>query len=126
MDEQRTLFANEAFYLAFTQKDVPAMERLWAQHHPLVCVHPGWEALCDRDEIIASWQQILRNPRQPGMDFLNPMVHAYPGMSVVVCYEKLPGGVCVATNGFVEEGGEIRLVLHHAGACAHPPDDVGR
>ncbi len=124
MDEQDVLFANEAFYLAFTQKDVAAMDALWARHAPLVCVHPGWDLLTDRGEIMASWQQILRNPRQPGMDFHHAVAHVYPGFALVTCYEQLPGGVCVATNGFVSEQGGVRLASHHAGACAHPPDDL--
>ncbi len=122
MDEQSALFTNEAFYLAFTQKDVDAMDALWASSQPLVCVHPGWEALTDRQEILASWQQILRNPRQPGMDFHHAVAHSYADLVLVTCYEQLPGSVCVATNGFVEEAGVVKMVLHHSGACAHPPD----
>ncbi len=122
MDEQSALFANEAFYLAFTQKDLSAMDALWASEHPLICVHPGWEVLTDRQEILSSWQQILRNPRQPGMDFHNAVANVLGGVVLVTCYEQLPGGVCVATNGFVEEAGDVRMVLHHSGACAHPPE----
>ena len=122
MDVQSALFANEAFYLAFTQKDVDAMDALWAKDSDLVCVHPGWDILTDREEIMASWQQILRNPQQPGMDFHQARPHGFANMVVVTCYEQLPGGVCVATNGFVEEGGTVRMVLHQAGPCAHPPE----
>ena len=124
LDEQDALFANEAFYLAFSQKDVDAMESLWATTQPLVCVHPGWERLTDRDEIIASWQQILRNPRQPGMDFHHAVASSYGSLVLITCYEQLPGGICLATNGFVAEQGAARMVLHHSGACAHPPDGI--
>ena len=119
-DSQQALFANEAFYLAFTHKDCDAMDALWARDAPLICVHPGWQRLVDRDEIMASWRRILDNPGQPGMDFLEPLVHASAGIQFVTCYEQLPGGYCLATNGFVREGDQWRMILHHSGACADP------
>lgn len=117
-ETQQALFTNEAFYLAFSQKDPDAMDALWSAQAPLVCVHPGWRRLTDREQIMASWRLILENPDQPGMDFLEPEVHAYPSMTLVTCYEQLPTGVCLATNGFVFEGADCRMVLHHSGACA--------
>jgi len=119
-DTQQVLFANEAFYLAFSQKDAAAMDSLWSREAPLICVHPGWRRLTERNEIISSWRSILENPDQPGMDFLEPQVHEYDGLKLVTCYEQLPGGVCLATNGFVFEGEDCRMVLHHSGACAQP------
>ena len=121
IDTQNALFANEAFYLAFTERDIDAMDGLWAQRAPVVCVHPGWPALNDRTSVMESWRRILTNPAQPGMDFLEPQCHAYPGIVLVTCYEQLPGGTCVATNGFVDESGAVRMVLHHASACAAVP-----
>ena len=120
-ETQQVLFSNEAFYLAFSQKDATSMDALWSRRHPLVCVHPGWRRLTDRGEIMESWQRILAHPDQPGMDFLEPVVHAYAGLALVTCYEQLPGGVCLATNGFVFEEEGCRMVLHHSGACAHSP-----
>ena len=73
--EQQVLFSNEAFYLAFSQKDVDAMDAIWSRSAPLVCVHPGWRRLTERDEIMDSWRRILQNPNQPGMDFLHPDAH---------------------------------------------------
>ncbi len=123
MTRNDALFTNEAFYMAFTEKDPAAMARLWARHHPTVCVHPGWPALTERDAILRSWESILSNPDQPGMDFADPVIHDLGGTVLVTCYELLPGGTCVATNGFVEEDGGIRMVLHHAGACVRPDSE---
>jgi hypothetical protein len=120
-DAQAALFANEAFVLAFTRRDAVAMEALWARREPLVCIHPGWRRLVGRDEIMESWRRILSNPDQPGMDFYDAEVHALPGVALVTCYEELPGGVCLATNGFVLEDGAPRIVLHHSGVCSSPP-----
>ena len=120
--EQQVLFSNEAFYLAFSQKDLQAMDALWSKTAALVCVHPGWRRLTRREEVIESWRRILENPGQPGMDFLEPAVHDYGAMVLVTCYEVLPNGVCLATNGFVREGDRWQMVLHHSGACAQPPE----
>ena len=113
---QQVLFSNEAFYLAFSQKDVAAMDAMWSRSAPLVCVHPGWR----RKAIMESWRRILENPDQPGMDFLEPEVHDHGAVMLVTCYEALPNGVCLATNGFVYEGERWQMVLHHSGACAEP------
>ena len=115
---EQVLFQNEAFYLAFSQKDLAAMDGIWSREAPLVCVHPGWRRLTVRAEIMASWQSILENPNQPGMDFQEPAVHDYGPMQIVSCYEVLPGGVCLASNGFVREADAWKMVLHHSGACA--------
>ena len=122
---QQVLFSNEAFYLAFSGKDIDAMDGLWSRQASLVCVHPGWRRLTDREAILDSWRRILGNPDQPGMDFLQPVVHDLGSTKLVTCYEALPSGVCLATNGFTEEADGWRMVLHHSGACAQPIESPG-
>ena len=122
--EQQVLFANEAFYLAFSQKDLAAMDALWSETAPLVCVHPGWLRLTDRAEIMGSWRAILENPAQPGMDFLEPVAHGHGALQLVTCYEALPGGICLATNGFIREDESWKMVLHHSGACGQARGEV--
>ena len=123
--EEEALFANDTFYLAFTRKDFPAMQRLWAATHATLCIHPGWHALRGRDEIFESWRHILGNPQQPGIDFYNATAETFGSVVLVTCYEELPGSICVATNGFVEEDGGMRMFHHHSGACANPPAPRG-
>ena len=38
--------------------------------------------------------------------------------------EQLDGGVCVATNGFVLEDGELRMAWHQSAQCQSPPPNV--
>ena len=45
------LFANEAFYRAFADREMPAMVDLWATEAPVSCIHPGHEPLLEYDEI---------------------------------------------------------------------------
>ena len=124
-DEQLALFANDTFYLAFAQKDFRVMERLWAQRHPTLCIHPGWPAITERKQIVHSWRRIMDNPEQPGIDFYNASANSIGPVVMVSCYEELPGAVCIATNGFVKEQGEMRLFHHHSGPCANPPPPIG-
>lgn len=123
-DEQLALFANDTFYLAFAQRDIGVMERLWAQRHPTLCIHPGWPAMTERKQIVRSWRRILNNPEQPGIDFYNVSASVIGSVVMVYCYEELPGSICVATNGFVKEQGEMRLFHHHSGPCANPPPPI--
>lgn len=122
MSPEEALFANDSFYLAFAARDIEHMDALWARHHPVICLHPGWPALTDRAEIVDSWQRILSNPAQKPIDVYN--AEAYPlGDSVaVVCYEELGENVMVATNLFITEADRIVLAHHQAGPCGQPPE----
>ena len=62
-DTAELLFANEAFYHVFRSRDLAAMEALWARRAPIACVHPGWQALITREAVMASWSDILSNPK---------------------------------------------------------------
>ena len=93
--EEHALFANDTFYMAFAEKDIQAMERLWAADHATFCIHPGWPMIAGRREILASWRRILGNPEQPGIDF------------------------------FIAEHGGMKLFHHHSGPCANPPPPSG-
>ena len=115
-------FANEAFYLAFNQRDVAAMEALWSARHEAVCLHPGWPALIGREAIMDSWRSIFANPDQPPVTFHGASpCRMGAGTVAVVCYEVVAGSTMVATNLFVEEDGQPKLVLHQSGLCARPP-----
>ena len=119
-DESAVLAANDAFYRAFAARDLPALERLWAQRAAVVCIHPGWQPLHGRDAVLGSWKDILGNPEAPSIACFRPTVHVLGEVAFVVCNERLPGAELVATNIFVREDGEWRLVQHHAGGVAVP------
>ena len=121
MNDDQALFANDTFYLAFAHRDIETMDRLWAKHCPVICVHPGWPAITERDEIINSWKAILENPEQSGIDFYNTVAHSHQAMVFVTCYEEVPGGICIATNAFVTEDDDIKMCVHHSGQCLLPP-----
>jgi len=115
------LFANEGFYLAFTEGDVDAMDRLWSGKPSVLCVHPGWPALTTRPAVMESWARILENPGRPQVAFHVQEVMPMGEVVAVVCYEQVGGAVMLASNWFAEEGGTVRMVGHHAGVCGNPP-----
>jgi len=112
------LAANQRFYAAFNDGDFDAMEDLWAHRAPVVCIHPGWPALIDRDEIVESWRQILSNVEGNAIRSIEPRVLVHGETAIVVCQEVLPGGLLVATNGFIREDGVWRMMHHQASPLA--------
>ncbi|NKB45834.1 MAG: DUF4440 domain-containing protein [Alphaproteobacteria bacterium] len=113
-DEEAVLFANDRFYAAFAGKDVESMERLWGSER-IICVHPGWPPLHGREEVMESWQGILGEDSAPEVRCRTPRVTIFGNMAIVVCIEELEAAFLCATNVFVREDAEWRLIHHQAG-----------
>ena len=114
-NREAVLFANDAFYSAFAERDMAAMEALWATEAPVAVIHPGWQALTGRDEVMESWQAILEGPNPPEITCHGASAHVCGDLAYVLCYEQVGGGFLVATNLFVREGGAWRMIHHQAG-----------
>jgi|SRR6516162_2357110 len=114
-DNDAVLAANLEFYRAFAARDLAAMDGLWAQRAPVACLHPGWTTLKDRNAIIESWRGILSNPDAPRIACFDEQVFLYDNVALVVCEEELDGGTLAASNLFIREDDEWRIVHHHAG-----------
>jgi ketosteroid isomerase-like protein len=116
------LAANEAFYAAFTHGDVLRMGRLWASHATVTCLHPGMQVLHGRDAVMRSWQAILRVRPELPLRCLAPRVQLVGSVALVTCYEAAGDGPghLAATNVFLQESGEWKMVLHQAGPLQHP------
>jgi len=121
-EDQAILFANEAFYSAFSSCDVMAMDAVWAIKAPLICVHPGGAPITGRAAIMASWTDILNHQASGGMRFDGAKAVTIDDVAFVTCFERLGEGALSATNAFVREGRRWRMVLHHAGACVEAPE----
>ena len=113
--EAEVLATNQAFYDAFARGDLPAIDALWAQSAPVACIHPGWDALHGRDEVMASWRAILSGDGSPGIRCARPSAHLVGESAYVICTEVLGDAELVATNVFCREDGGWKLVLHQAG-----------
>jgi hypothetical protein len=116
--ELDVLEANAAFYRAFSAHDPGAMEAVWARHAPVACVHPGWDALDGRDEVLRSWRAILGSPEAPQIRCTGAQARVLGEVAWVVCHEELPGARLVATNLFVREDAAWRMVHHQASPMA--------
>src|SRR5437763_16536360 len=113
--------ANQAFYDAFDRRDFAALAALWSSQRPVSCIHPGWDVIIGRDEVLASWRNILANPAAPPIQCRDPTPLLEGPLGAVICHEILPDGVTVATNLFAEEDGVWRMVHHQAGAVMAIP-----
>ena len=121
-EEAAVLFANDAFYNAFTTRDLEALEALWSRDAPVVCVHPGWAPLFGYQDVMQSWANILSAPTSPEIACRDPKTHFLSEETcMVTCYEILGGGALVATNIFVKEGTDWRMVHHQASPANVPP-----
>lgn len=114
-EEQAVLDANQAFYKAFAARDMAAMERIWALEASVCCIHPGWAPLMGRAQVIESWAAIISDPGAPEISCGETNAVLYQHCALVVCREYLPLGQLLASNLFVLENGDWRLVQHHAG-----------
>ena len=117
-ETKAVLAANAAFYQAFAGRDVEAMGRLWADREQSVCIHPGWDALHGYALIMASWHDILANPGSPDVRATDARASVHGELGIVTCHEILPDGVLVATNLFVRQDGDWRMMHHQAGPTA--------
>jgi len=112
------LAANEAFYRAFNDHDIEAMDALWARELPVACVHPNWVILHGREEVMDSWRGILGNRDQPRVVSGGSTVHVLGDVAYVLTQELVSGQPLAATNLFALEAGEWRLIHHHSSPVA--------
>ena len=103
------------------------MAALWAEHCPVACLHPGAALLSGREEVLASWAQILGAANRPDIRCRAPKAFVQGETGFVVCYEEVQGGHLIATNIFTREAGQWRMVHHQAGpAPGVPPKETSK
>jgi ketosteroid isomerase-like protein len=122
-EAEAVLFANEAFYRAFADRDLAAMEALWAKRAPVACIHPGWGALEGRATVMQSWRGIMGNAASPKIRPRAARAHLLGEVAYVICFEEIDGQFLLATNLFVREDGRWKLAHHQAGPTNDAPPD---
>ncbi|HKJ71441.1 MAG TPA: nuclear transport factor 2 family protein [Gammaproteobacteria bacterium] len=115
------LFANQAFYHAFNSRDADFMDRIWARHAPVACIHPGWDPLVGREAVMESWRQIFANTTGGTLQAQEERTVVSGDHAYVLTYEVIGEQPLIATNLFVREEGEWRMVHHQAGPCQSVP-----
>jgi ketosteroid isomerase-like protein len=112
--------ANRAFYRAFADGDLRAMEAVWSHGAHVRCVHPGWAMLEGWERVRESWSRILNGPDgELGITVDDVQVRAHGDVAWVACVERLVAAdldtKMIATNVFERDAaGAWRMVQHHA------------
>jgi ketosteroid isomerase-like protein len=117
-------FANDAFYQAFAAASLEAMAAVWAEQPNVFCVHPGWPPITSRDEVMASWHEILSNAGPIPVRCVAPKATIHGDIGLVCCYERFANQHLVASNLFIRANGGWRMIHHHAGPLARVPDEA--
>jgi len=115
------LQANEAFYLAFQEFDLDAMEGLWSGRPTDVCIHPGWSILRGWADIRESWTRIFSNTTYMRFAPSDVEVHVVGQVARVTCVENIYAiqeghtlhSQVAGTNVFEHIDGRWLLTLHH-------------
>ena len=124
-DRSVVYFVNETFYRAFADRDLAAMSQLWARNAMVCCIHPGWDAIYDREKILESWRLILSNSGASTISCSAVEVMMWGDVMGVVCFEKIDEYFLRATNLYIQEYGQWRMVHHQAGLTNTVPSVEG-
>lgn len=120
-NKETVLAANQAFYDAFSNKDIKSMRLLWWQGSTSLCIHPGGRMLTGWESIQASWESIFKNTDSMEIDIEIIKVEIDRAFAYVVVQEmvlqssrgrkvKAPS---MATNLFQKMAQKWYLVHHH-------------
>ncbi len=114
MDNEAVLSANENFYAVFRSGDFAAMDALWSARDTISVYHPGWPGIIGRDDVMASWYQVMVLADPPEIFAREQSVIRTGRTAIVFCTEHVGDQQMTASNVFVEEEGKWRMTNHHA------------
>lgn len=97
------------------------MDALWARSVPVCCIHPGWSPVRGRDNVMSTWDNILKHPPQPTIQALGEQATIVGIVGMVVGFEAIGDVTLVATNVFVLEEGAWKMVHHQAAVTERAP-----
>ena len=110
-----------AFYAAFEACDLKAMMAVWAEHAPLLCVHPGGSPLTARAAVEESWRRIFLGGARVRITLSDLREVAGEDVCVRYVHENIRHGpdlgtiaLVLASNVYVREQGGWRMCSHHA------------
>ena len=113
--------AESAFYAAFENRDLDAMQELWMSADNTVCVHPGGPLLQGAAEIMRSWSEILSNSAKPAITYRKVQrlrsgdlaIHTVEELIRPAKSNESPTRV-IATNIYQNTPNGWRMLAHHA------------
>lgn len=134
MEEYAVREVSAAFYRALSTLDLGTMEEVWSHDGNVTCVHPGWELLCGWAEVRESWRRIFAAESPMRVEITDVQVQLLGVVAWVVCLEHITTAVgsrflrsaAQATNIFLLQEGQWRMVHHHASPTTLRAVDVAR
>ena len=120
-DRDAVLAANEAFYKAFSNRDLKQMTTLWWQGATSLCIHPGSQVLQGWSDIKDSWESIFNYTNSLEIDFEVVKVEIDQALAYVVVREivlqsnrrRSMKAQSMATNIFQKMAQKWYIVSHH-------------
>lgn len=95
------LARNDAFYRAFENLAIEAMERIWDHDGFVSCVHPGREALVGWNTVRQSWEQVFAETAWLRVTATRVHAELVGSVAVICCLENMTvqneSGLGVAT-----------------------------
>lgn len=114
MEQTEVIAANDRFYATIRSGDFAAMDALWSARDVVSVYHPNWPGITGREEVMASWHDVLVLSEPPEIFPRDVTVIRTERMAFVLCVEEVGGARMTASNVFVKEAGAWRLTCHHA------------
>ena len=119
--------ANSTFYEAFEHCDVDAMAAVWEHSERSACTHPGWQRLSGWEQVLRSWNGLLRNGRPMQFILTQERVDVIGDVAIVLVDENIMGegigGTVAAVNLFARQpDGSWRMIGHHGAPVARSVD----
>jgi ketosteroid isomerase-like protein len=115
------LATNERFYAAFSECDYVLMESLWSRRDQVGMIPPGWAPLSGRNPVMTIWRRLFDNGNATAVECADAHAYVFNDAAFVTCTEKFTGGELSATNIFIREDGQWKIVHHHAGPRPQEP-----
>ena len=120
-DKAAVLAANQAFYDAFSDRDLGAMRALCWQGATSICIHPGSQPLVGWSAIEQSWDGIFRYTDSLQIDLEVIRLEVDRSLAYVVVQEivlqadrgRKMKAQSIATNVFQKMAQKWYLVSHH-------------
>lgn len=121
LESEAVLAVNQAFYDAFSQRDIGKMNLLWWQGSTSLCIHPGGQILTGWDVIQSSWRSIFENTNSLEIDIETLKLEVDRSLAYVVVRETVlqssrgrkMKAQSIATNIFQKMAQKWYLTQHH-------------
>ncbi len=111
--------AENAFYEAIENADLPAMMSVWSDDDASVCIHPGAPRLEGRSQIKESWQEIFESGPAMVFQISEERITEDNHLAVHLVREEIVVegelvSVMLSTNIYHHTGDSWRMMLHHS------------